>query len=224
MKLWSVTVFCKSGEMRSFEFKEGLFLIGADASCELAVNEPGIAGLHTSVRLDTDRMHVEDLGSEVGTRINGRRIRRPTEVGYPAALQLGDTLVVVEPVSGELDRDKSFAMSIFSQSSAGAQGAGSEASDAEGTGMEWMPEDRVATVDLAYLLEGWLSGGSWGALYSGTDPTLQRQVAVKIGNPVGAGVESRLAREAELLAQLAHPNIVPIYNLGQDAEGRPFTP
>ena len=119
MKSWSVTVFCKSGEMRSYEFKEGLFLIGADPSCELAVPEPGIGGLHTSVRLAADKMHVEDLGSPAGTRINGRRIRLLTEVEYPAALQLGETLVVVEPAVEVLERDKTFAMSIFSQSQAG---------------------------------------------------------------------------------------------------------
>jgi formylglycine-generating enzyme required for sulfatase activity len=218
MKTWSVTVFCKSGEMRSFEFKEGVFLIGADASCEVAVTEPGIAGLHTSVRLAAERMYVEDLGSPVGTRLNGRRLKTSTGVDYPAALQLGETLVVVEPSSSELDRDKSFAMSVFSQSQIGLPAQGLE----EDQAAEWTPEDRVATVDLAYTLDGWLSGGRWGTLYAGTDPMLERQVAVKVGNPVAPGAENRLVREAELLAQLAHPNIVPIYNLGQDAEGRPF--
>lgn len=222
MKTWSVTVFCKSGEMRSFEFKEGLFLIGADASCELAVGEPGIAGLHTSVRLAADRMYVEDLGSAAGTRVNGRRIRLPTEVEYPASLQLGETLVVVEPSLNELDREKSFAMSVFSRSNKGPETFLAEASDAARPDGEWMPEDRFASVELAYTLDGWLSGGGWGALYSGMDRTLERQVAVKLGNPVGVGEESRLAREAELLAQLAHPNIIPIYNLGRDPEGRPF--
>lgn len=218
MKTWSVTLFCKSGEMRSFEFKEGVFLIGADATCEVAVSDPGIAGLHTSVRLAAEKMYVEDLGGPVGTRLNGRRLKEATGVDYPAALQLGDTLVVVESFSKEIYRDKSFAMSVFSQSQAGL----STLVEAENPQVEWTPENRVATVELAYGLDGWLAGGSWGALYSGTDPMLQRRVAVKVGNPVGPGVENRLLREAELLAQLAHPNIVPIYNLGQDAEGRPF--
>ena len=222
MKIWSVTLFCKSGEMRSFEFKEGLFLIGSDPSCEVATTEQGIAGLHTSVRLAADKMHVEDLGSPAGTRINGRRIRLLTEVEYPAALQLGETLVVIEPLPEDLDRDKSFAMSIFSQSQAGFQTLGNDLQDAEGSDSEWTPPDRVAAVDMAYLLEGWLSGGSWGAVYSGLDRMLERQVAIKMGNQGGSGAENRFVREAELLAQLAHPNIVPIYNLGQDTDGRPF--
>jgi formylglycine-generating enzyme required for sulfatase activity len=222
MKIWSVTLFCKSGEMRSFEFKEGLFLIGADPSCEVAVTDPGIAGLHASVRLAADKMFVEDLGSQTGTRINGRRIKQATEVAYPAALQLGETLVAVEPKEDELDRDKTFAMSVFSQSQAGSPTLGSGFEEAADLGSEWTPEDRVATVNMAYRLEGWIAGGSWGAVYSGVDQVLDRQVAVKMGNPVAPDAEDRLVREAELLAQLAHPNIVPIYNVGRDTDGRPF--
>ena len=222
MKIWSVTVFCKSGEMRSLEFQEGLFLIGADPSCEVAVTEVGIAGLHTSVRLAANKMHVEDLGSPAGTRINGRRIRELTEVEYPAALQLGETLVVVEPLMKDLDRDKSFAMSIFSQSQAGSPALEDDLLANAGGDAEWTPPERVAAVNMAYRLEGWLAGGSWGAVYSGLDGVLERQVAIKMGNVAAPGVENRFVREAELLAQLAHPNIVPIYNLGQDTDGRPF--
>jgi formylglycine-generating enzyme required for sulfatase activity/serine/threonine protein kinase len=222
MKSWSVTVFCKSGEMRSYEFKEGLFLIGADPSCELVIPEPGIGGLHTSVRLAADKMHVEDLGSPAGTRINGRRIRLVTEVEYPAALQLGETLVVVEPSVEVLERDKTFAMSIFSQSQAGFPTLVDPSRDTGEADTEWTPPDRVANVEMDYRLKAWLGGGAWGAVYSGLDPVLERQVAVKMGNLSAPGAENRFVREAELLAQLAHPNIVPIYNLGEDTDGRPF--
>jgi hypothetical protein len=47
-------------------------------------------------------------------------------------------------------------------------------------------------------------------------------VAVKVST-LAYGVEDlRFEKEARVLAQLAHPNIVPIHAKGIDAQGRPF--
>jgi formylglycine-generating enzyme required for sulfatase activity len=45
---------------------------------------------------------------------------------------------------------------------------------------------------------------------------------VKVSSISGGGEDPRLTKEAKVLALLAHPNIVPIYNVGVDAQGRPF--
>ncbi len=61
-----------------------------------------------------------------------------------------------------------------------------------------------------------------GQIYFGEDPQLERQVAVKVSSISEDGEDPRFSKEAKVLAQLAHPNIVPIHNIGVDAQGRPF--
>lgn len=63
--------------------------------------------------------------------------------------------------------------------------------------------------------------GGFGEVYRGYDPTLQREVAVKLLLG-GAGREQLLAailREARAMAKVTHPNIVPIYGV-KDYDGR----
>ena len=68
-----------------------------------------------------------------------------------------------------------------------------------------------------------LGRGGMGVVYRGWDPQLGRSVAIK----VLAGVDAdptflqRFAREAQLIAQLQHPNIVMIHDLAEH-DGRPF--
>jgi serine/threonine protein kinase len=67
-----------------------------------------------------------------------------------------------------------------------------------------------------------IARGGMGQIYFGEDPQLKRNVAVKVSSVSEAGEDPRFSKEAEVLAQLAHPNIVPIHNIGVDGQGRPF--
>ena len=75
-----------------------------------------------------------------------------------------------------------------------------------------------------YVVLEEIGRGGMGAVYRAMDESLGREVALKAlafeGN--GAGVAERLAREARVLAQLEHPGIVPIHDVGVLADGRPY--
>ena len=87
-----------------------------------------------------------------------------------------------------------------------------------------MESVRVAKAPLKgeYTLVKEIARGGMGQIYFGEDPQLKREVAVKVSSISEGGEDPRFTKEAEVLAQLAHPNVVPIYNIGVDGERRPF--
>ena len=67
--------------------------------------------------------------------------------------------------------------------------------------------------------------GGLGNVWSGTDTELKRKVAVKEIKSKFSGHEqhqARFQREAFITGTLEHPGIVPIYGLGQFANGKPY--
>ncbi len=73
-----------------------------------------------------------------------------------------------------------------------------------------------------YALVKAIAKGGMGEIHLARDGELKREVAVKVST-VGVGsVDPRFTKEARVLANLAHPNIVPIHTMGVDSAGRPF--
>jgi serine/threonine protein kinase len=66
-----------------------------------------------------------------------------------------------------------------------------------------------------YELEREIGRGGLGVVYRARDRQLDRQVALKV-------LDSALAGEAQLIARLEHPGIVPIYEAGTLPDGRIF--
>ncbi len=67
-----------------------------------------------------------------------------------------------------------------------------------------------------------LGRGGFGTVYLAQDDTLRRPVAVKVPNPERVAGPEDVAlylAEAQVLAQLDHPNIVPVYDVGQTDDG-----
>lgn len=72
-----------------------------------------------------------------------------------------------------------------------------------------------------YEIHAELGRGGMGIVYRGYDPTLRRPVAIKVLPPqftYDAQFVQRFQQEAILAANLRHPNIVTIYDVGQEAD------
>src|SRR5207237_1896782 len=67
-----------------------------------------------------------------------------------------------------------------------------------------------------YILISLLGRGGMSLVYLAYDPDLDRRVALKLmrAGRLGAKGRARLLREAQALARLSHPNVVPVYDVG----------
>ena len=85
------------------------------------------------------------------------------------------------------------------------------------------PEPPPMPIIEGYELDGVLGQGGMGIVYGATQTALGRRVAIKmvLSAHLPADERERFAAEAEAVAQLQHPNIVQIYEIGA-VQGRPF--
>lgn len=100
--------------------------------------------------------------------------------------------------------------------------------------MKWLSDtalDRLRSAadapDLSgtrYVLMEKLGEGGMGGVYRVEDTILDRHVALKVIRVVDTTGEfaARLSREAKIIAQLEHPGIVPVHDVGSLADGRVF--
>lgn len=75
-----------------------------------------------------------------------------------------------------------------------------------------------------YQIEKELGRGAMGVVYLGYDPNIARSVAIKVLNYDGLpaddlpNMKARFFREAKAAGRLSHPNIVSIYDVGEQAD------
>ena len=102
---------------------------------------------------------------------------------------------------------------------AGETGAGA-------TGTPSSIEERLRAALAPHLLVvRELGAGGMATVFLARDPALKRSVAVKVLAPALAAdpsARARFTREAQAIAALSHPNIVPVYAVGEMSDGTPY--
>jgi eukaryotic-like serine/threonine-protein kinase len=94
--------------------------------------------------------------------------------------------------------------------------------------MKWLSDDKLDhlldVVGTRYAFVKELGRGGMGTVYLAEDRELDRQVAIKVLNTPGAtdGLRERMIREAQIIARLEHPGIVPVHDVGTLPDGRIF--
>ena len=76
----------------------------------------------------------------------------------------------------------------------------------------------AAALGPSYEVAAQLGRGGMGVVYRATDRRLRRDVAIKVLPPelgYSEALRARFVREAQMAAQLSHPHIVPIYDVGE---------
>ena len=228
MHYWLLTLHGPGGILSHSDSQEVQFVLGTeDAPGTMTVSGEGVAPRHAWVWIAEGGMQVEDLAG--GTLVNGHPIEGRVEAEYPASVQVGAVTLVVEvkPVlAGDLE-DATTPQQIPDEKPPGTEvtipqrtpipSGSTRTSQPGGVG-----SPNKAPVVSEYTLVREIARGGMGQIYFGEDPQLERQVAVKVSSISEWGEDPRFSKEAKVLAHLAHPNIVPIYNIGVDSLGRPF--
>ena len=83
-------------------------------------------------------------------------------------------------------------------------------------------EDYTGHVIKGYELIEFIARGGFGAVYRAVQPQVNREVAIKIILPEYANRPDFIRRfeaEAQMVARLEHPHIIPLYDYWRDAEG-----
>lgn len=68
-------------------------------------------------------------------------------------------------------------------------------------------------VEGRFQIEALLGEGGFGAVYSASDQSLARRVAIKYSKGLQSFVDGSIRNEAQSIASLSHPNIVSVYDL-----------
>ena len=87
------------------------------------------------------------------------------------------------------------------------------------------PEVPHRDADSRYQIQGEIARGGMGAIIKGRDTDLGRDLAIKVlldSHREKPEVVQRFIEEAQIGGQLQHPGIVPVYELGQFSDQRPF--
>ena len=94
--------------------------------------------------------------------------------------------------------------------------------------MNWLSDDKLDhlldVVETRYAFVKELGRGGMGAVYLAEDRELDREVAIKVLNvpEITDGLRERMIREAQIIARLEHPGIVPVHDAGTLPDGRIF--
>jgi serine/threonine protein kinase len=220
MRYWSLTLHGPSGIVHTLETGETEFVLGAETGPDVfSVTGEGVAARHAWVSISGAGVQVEDLAG--GTLANGSPIEGRVWVDTPAAIQIGSVTIVIEVKNVSLQEQPASAEAQNLDVTAGS-GLDIETTMAFGMEMQGAVTGQVFDVGTRYIKQEEIGRGGMARIVSARDAHLERLVAVKVSAAGAGDGDAQFLREADVLAKLAHPNIVPIHTRGTDELGRPF--
>ena len=201
----TVVLFTRDGEeVLRRQLAPGAYVIGRWHESDLHVIGDLVSRQHARLVVEEGQVFLEDLGSSNGTFINGAAITGLTVLPPGVRAQLGVREHAGEP--GALTLEIPYERESAAPSAALAQ---------------VLPDEffRGKKYDVGPMI----AQGGMGAILDAREATIRRSVAMKVMLTEGEPDDlRRFIEEAQITGQLEHPNIVPVHELGLDAEGKLF--
>jgi tRNA A-37 threonylcarbamoyl transferase component Bud32 len=195
----------------------GTLTVGCDVQrCALVVSAPGVADVHCAIgRAKGGGWAVKDLGSVAGTRVNGARVEA-ARLRAGDELLLGDArLRVVDPARPAAAGPRPDETQTLSAGDLEPELAQARVESPADSAARAAPLPSVA----GYRVEQRLGRGGMGDVYLAVQTSLDRKVALKVLSPrfaQDAEFVRRFQAEARAAAALNHPNVVTVYDVGED--------
>jgi serine/threonine protein kinase len=159
------------------------------AGVDVVLDDPQVSRRHAILRPTPAGYEIEDLGSLNGTEVNGAATATPRALMPGDRIQLGDSTITVESISGPPGEPPA------------------------------RPEESLTVgVRLGPYEVGEVVGrGAASTVYRAYQPSLDRVVAIKVLTRTDdEQLVARFKREARAIAHLHHPNILPVYDYGEE--------
>ena len=179
----------------------GEYLVGREGDVAVLTPSERVSRRHARLTMSYFDWLIEDLGSSNGTTVGGVKVTEPTVFFPNQEVRVGDVELRLRRL--QLDDSKA---TLAPQTKAVLQ---------------FLPEDIRGKGK--YKVHGLIAVGGMGAVMEAEDLSTRRRVAMKV--LLNMNTEEDVARfidEAQITAQLQHPNIVPVYELNVNELDKPF--
>jgi len=191
-----VVVTVDGTESGRFVLEPGAYLIGRNPDCDIRVEAGLVSRNHARLIVEDDGWLVEDLGSANGTLLDGQPVTTESTRVRPAqTISIGSAKLHVRALPEMQPAPQGMTIRDLLPP-------------------EFLPGQR-------YEGEQVVARGGMGSVLSVSDLATKRPVAMKVMHDQSDRDDLlRFIEEAQVTAQLEHPNIVPVHELSIDAQDR----
>lgn len=179
----------------------GDYVIGRDENVDIRIDTAGVSQRHARLTLEPGDWSIEDLQSKNGTRVGGIRIEGATVILPGQCVHLGMVEFLLRCVPPDA--------------------ANSDPAPHIEALQRFLPPEIWAK--RRYDVKGNVAQGGGVIILEADEIATKRTVAMKVLLDISSaeGI-ARFIEEAQITAQLDHPNIVPIYELNVNEQDKPF--
>jgi serine/threonine protein kinase len=180
----------------------GDYVIGRDSGCDIRVEASNVSRKHARLTLRYSDWMIEDLDSSNGTWVSGERINQPTLIFPRQEVCLGNVELTITRMTTPTNLEET------------------RAPQCEAV-LRFLPAELRG--DGRYKVIRLIAMGGMGAVLEVDDAALRRKVAMKVLLEVDSPDQiARFIEEAQITAQLGHPNIIPVYDINVNERENPF--
>lgn len=183
-------------------FPPGEYVIGREAGMPIRLHSDKVSRRHGQITLSYYDWLIEDFGSANGSFVSERPISQATLIFPQQEVRVGNVRLELRRLPAPIvDED-----ALAPQTAAVRR---------------YVPV--ALRGDRKYKVHGVIAMGGMGAVLEAEDTVTRRRVAMKVLLEIRSEEDvARFVEEAQITAQLDHPNIVPLYELNVNELDKPF--